>query len=174
MAEVPGVLGVTGSWTHALHQWGQRAAPSPAPPGGDPAMGFQIGVFKRKCKSALLYEICFLSLCFWMFILKMPVSLDIALSSRSSRNDGNVCSYAPQWGFPGGSVSDEDSPCQRKRRKSDPWVGKILWRSAWQPTPVFLLGKSHGQTSLAGYSPWGHKESNTTWQLNYNKTTSRM
>ena len=31
-----------------------------------------------------------------------------------------------------------------------------------QPTPVFLSGESHGQRSLAGYSPWGHKESNTT------------
>ena len=33
------------------------------------------------------------------------------------------------------------------------------------PTPVFLPGKSHGQKSLAGYSPWGHKESDTTEQL---------
>ena len=45
------------------------------------------------------------------------------------------------------------------------WVGKILWRRAWQPTPVFLLGESHGQRSLAGYSPWGHKESDMTEQL---------
>ena len=35
----------------------------------------------------------------------------------------------------------------------DPWVGKIPWRRAWQPTPVFLPGESHGQRSLAGYSP---------------------
>ena len=42
------------------------------------------------------------------------------------------------------------------------WVGKIPRRRAWQPTPVFLPGKSHGQISLAGYSPWGHKESDTT------------
>ena len=41
------------------------------------------------------------------------------------------------------------------------WVGKIRWR-AWQPTPVFLTGESHGQRSLVGYSPWGHKESDTT------------
>ena len=32
----------------------------------------------------------------------------------------------------------------------------------WQPTPVFLSGESHGQGSLVGYSPWGHKESDTT------------
>ena len=39
----------------------------------------------------------------------------------------------------------------------DLWVGKILWRRKWQPTPVFLPGKFHGQRSLAGYSPLGAK-----------------
>ena len=38
-----------------------------------------------------------------------------------------------------------------------PWVRKIPWRRKWQPTPVFWPGKSHGQRSLVGYSPWGHK-----------------
>ena len=42
------------------------------------------------------------------------------------------------------------------------WVGKTPWRRKWQPTPVFLPGKSHGQRSLAGYGPWGCKESDTT------------
>ena len=40
-----------------------------------------------------------------------------------------------------------------KRHGFDPWVGKILWRRAWQPTPVFLPEESHEQRSLAGYSP---------------------
>ena len=44
----------------------------------------------------------------------------------------------------------------------DPRVGKTPWRRAWQPTPVFLPGKSHRQRSLVGYSLWGHKESDTT------------
>ena len=39
------------------------------------------------------------------------------------------------------------------------------WSDLWQPTPVFLPGESYGQKSLAGYSPWGHKESDTTEQL---------
>ena len=39
---------------------------------------------------------------------------------------------------------------QCKRHGFDPWVGKILWREKWQPTPVFLPRESHGQTSLAG------------------------
>ena len=47
----------------------------------------------------------------------------------------------------------------------EPWVGKIPWRRAWQPTPVFLPGESHGQRSLEGPSPWGCKESYTTEQL---------
>ena len=41
-------------------------------------------------------------------------------------------------------------------------VGKSPCRRAWQPTPAFLPGESHGQRSVAGYSPWGHTESDTT------------
>ena len=48
------------------------------------------------------------------------------------------------------------------RHRSNPWVGKMPWRRAWQPTPVFLPGASHGQRSLAGYSPQDAKESNMT------------
>ena len=44
-------------------------------------------------------------------------------------------------------------------------VGKVPWRRQWQPTPVFLPGESQGQRSLAGYSPWGHKEPDTTERL---------
>ena len=48
-----------------------------------------------------------------------------------------------------------------KRLGFDPWVRNIPWR-AWQPTPVFLPGESHGQRSLVDYSPWGRRESDTT------------
>ena len=37
------------------------------------------------------------------------------------------------------------------------WIGEIPWGRKWQPTPVFLPGKSHGERSLTGYSPWGHR-----------------
>ena len=47
----------------------------------------------------------------------------------------------------------------------DPWVRKIPWRREWQNTPVFLPGEFHGQRSLAGYSPGGYKELDTTEQL---------
>ena len=54
-------------------------------------------------------------------------------------------------------------PMLRLRRfKFDPWVRKIPWKRKWQPTPVFLSGESHGQRSLVGYSPWGHKEPDMT------------
>ena len=46
-----------------------------------------------------------------------------------------------------------------------PWVGKIRQRKEWQPTPVFLAGKFHGQRGLESYSPWGHKELDMTKQL---------
>ena len=60
-------------------------------------------------------------------------------------------------------LSGKESARQCRRRVG---VGKIPWRRKWQPTPVFLPGKSHGQRSLVGYSPWGCKESDMTEQLN--------
>ena len=50
-------------------------------------------------------------------------------------------------------------PCSRySRHRFRPWVWKIPWRRKYQPTPIFLPGKSHGQRSLEDYNPWGHKE----------------
>ena len=60
----------------------------------------------------------------------------------------------PRW------CSGKESRCQcrrHKRRGFDPWVRKIPWRRKWQPTPVFLPGKSHGRRSLVGYSLWSCK-----------------
>ena len=59
------------------------------------------------------------------------------------------------------------STCQCRTRGFDPSLGKMPWRRKWQPTPVFLPGESHGQRSLACYSPWGHKESDTTKVTKY-------
>ena len=66
--------------------------------------------------------------------------------------------------FPGGA-SGKEPACQSRGCKGygfDPWVGKIPWRRAWQPTLVFLPGEHHGQRSLMVYSPQGHKESEMT------------
>ena len=53
--------------------------------------------------------------------------------------------------------------CRRHRSRGfNLWIRKIPWKRKWQPSLVFLPGKFHGQRSLAVYSPWGHKESDTT------------
>ena len=67
-------------------------------------------------------------------------------------------------GFPGGLMVKSLPAMQEvhKRHRFDPWVGKIPWSRKWQPAPVFLPGKSHGQRSLVGYSPWGCQESDMT------------
>ena len=48
---------------------------------------------------------------------------------------------------------------------SIPGLGRFPWRRKWQPTPVLLPGKFHGLRSLVGFSPWGHKELDTTERL---------
>ena len=60
-----------------------------------------------------------------------------------------------------------------RRSGFDPWVGKIPWRRKWQPTPVLSPGESHGQRSLVGYSPWGHKESDMTEGLHDSQNTQK-
>ena len=58
----------------------------------------------------------------------------------------------PRW------LSGKESACQCRRCGFNPWAGKIPWKRKWQPTPVFLPGKSYGQRSLAGYSPRGYSQ----------------
>ena len=68
----------------------------------------------------------------------------------------------PRW------HSGKESAYQFKRHRKcgfNPWVRKIPWRRIWQPTPVFLPGKFHGQKSQVGYSPRGHKELDITERL---------
>ena len=62
----------------------------------------------------------------------------------------------PRW------HSGKESTSQSRRLRFSPWIGQIPWRRKWQPTPVFLHGKSCRLRSLAGCSPWGHKELDTT------------
>ena len=61
------------------------------------------------------------------------------------------------------SVKKSACECRRHQRHGfNPWVGKIPWSGKWQPALVFLRGKFHGQSILAGYSPWGRNELDTT------------
>ena len=62
----------------------------------------------------------------------------------------------PKW------LRGKESASQCRRPGLDLWVGTISWRRKWQHTPVFLPEESHGQRSQAGYTPWGHKKSDTT------------
>ena len=80
-------------------------------------------------------------------------------SHRVGHDRSNLAAVAAASG-----MSGKESSCQcrrHKRREFDLWVGKISQRRKWQPTPVFLPGKFHGQRCLMGYSLWGRKELNT-------------
>ena len=87
----------------------------------------------------------------------------IPLQEQSLQNRGYTSVYRlPSW------LSGKEPTCQCRscrRRGFNPWIGKLPWRRKWQPTPVFLPGKSHGQRILAGYSPWGRKEPDTAERL---------
>ena len=70
----------------------------------------------------------------------------------------------PRW------LSGKESDCQfrsHRRCEFNSWVGKIPWRRKCQPTPVFLLGESHGERSLASYSPLGPEELEMTKVIEY-------
>ena len=87
-----------------------------------------------------------------------PASMSWAVLWKSSQGK--------ELGFPGGSEG-KVSACNAGDPGSIPRSGRFPWRRQWQPTPVSLPGKSHGQRSLVGYSPWGLKESDTTEQLHF-------
>jgi len=91
----------------------------------------------------------------------MLQSMGLERAGHNLATEQNVKSGLAWW------LSDKESPCQCRRHWLDPWVRKIPWRRKWQPTPVFLPGKSHGQRSLVGYSPWGRKESDTAERLHF-------
>ena len=93
----------------------------------------------------------------------MPYWQRLQKFSSGSQYDLNAF-FSQTMDFPGGS--DGKAPCLQCRRPGfDPWVGKIPWRKEWQPTPVFLPGKSHGQRSLAVCCPWSRKELGMTERL---------
>ena len=82
-------------------------------------------------------------------------------------------SYVQQWASWWLSGKRTCLQCRRRKRyRFNSWIGKIPWRRAWQPTPVSQPGESHGQRSLAGYSPCGHKESDTTEATERGRTTN--
>ena len=87
----------------------------------------------------------------------LPPGLDPSLSHPFLSDRYLFTRYPPHAeGFPGGA-SGKEPTCQCGRPGFHPWVGKIPWRRAWQPTAVFLPGESRGRRSLVGCHPWGRK-----------------
>ena len=83
----------------------------------------------------------------WRFPLTAVCVGDSGILKLSFYRTGISIRGLPRW------RSGKESACPCRRHRFDPWVEKIPWRRKQQPTPVFLPGKSHGQRSLAGYSP---------------------
>jgi len=94
-------------------------------------------------------------ICFRLGFSPTPSQLRRVIEETACTEMSLIKETHPVWGFPSGT-SGKEPACQRrryKRRGFNPWVGKIPWRRAWQPTPVFLPGESQRQGSLEGYSP---------------------
>ena len=99
--------------------------------------------------------------CLCVFLEREQIFRAVGGSEPSIPQRDGSGSPGVTWGFPGG-VNGEESTHQCRRHKIggyDPWVRRIPWRREWQPTPVFLPGESHGQRTLVGCSPRGHKVS---------------
>ena len=78
----------------------------------------------------------------------------------------SFCAYVRYLCFPGGS-GGKASVYNEGDLGSIPGPGRFPWRRKWQSTPILLPGKSHGQRSLVGSSPWGRKELDTTELLRF-------
>ena len=89
------------------------------------------------------------SLFLFVFLFFILISIIFCLSSSSL------------WASLVAQRDGKESACRCGGPGFNSWLRKIPWRRKWQPTPVCLLGESHGQSSLAGYSPWGLRESDT-------------
>ena len=96
--------------------------------------------------------------------------IQINLQNRDSQTQ-RATSWWPkgEGDFSDGSAGKE-SAGDTGNTGSTPGFGRSPWRRKWWPTPVFLTEKPHGQRNLAGYSPWGHKESDTTERLSTHGT----
>ena len=90
---------------------------------------------------------------------------DPSLIPGLGRSPGEGIGYPLQYSWASLEAQMVKNPPAMWVTGFDPWVGKIPWKRAWLPTPVFLPGEFHGQRSLVGCSPWGCKDSDTTGLL---------
>ena len=95
------------------------------------------------------------------------------MGSQIVRHDWEIeLNWFTLQSFLNGSAGKESAcQCRRQERGFDPWVERIPWKRIWQPTPVCLPEKSHGQRSLTGYSPRGCKELDTPEWLSMHVST---
>ena len=102
--------------------------------------------------------------CFHLLAIVNYATVSMGVQITISVPAFNSFGYTPRRASQGALVVKNPfaSAGEIKRLQFHPWVRKIPWRRARQPTPVFLPGESHGQRSLVGYSPRGCKESNIT------------
>ena len=108
-----------------------------------------------------------------MYYLGFPGS---SAGKESAHNEGDPGSIPGSGGSPGERIGyplqyswaslvaqTVKNPPAKGRPGFDPWIGKIPWSRAWQPTPIFWPGDSHGQRGPASYSPWGQKRMRYGW-----------
>ena len=94
---------------------------------------------------------------------ELPVTIQTATNPPDVVDPGFVGSKEyTTWGVASLVAQTVKNPTALQKTGFDPWVRKISWRREWLHIPEFLPGESHGQRSLVGYSPWGHKELDTT------------
>ena len=103
-----------------------------------------------------------MSLCLLEFIWDFPCGSPGKRIPLQCRGTG----FHPEciWGFPGSAMlkNPPANAGDTRDASSIPGFGRFPWSRKWQPAPLFLPGKSHGQRCLAGYSPWGRKEVDKT------------
>ena len=142
--------------------WGFRG-PLPDPQAGKPDLGLKTFTTSLVARTSLVL----LFSCLWVahplgmgFYFIVIVPLLPPHCSFSFIAEHGISFLVGPMGLPGGA-SGKEPTCQCRRHKGcrrhkrcrfHPWVGKIPWRRAWQPAPVFLPGESHGQRNLVGYS----------------------
>ena len=115
------------------------------------------------CSSIRKWPTVFFSLRPLLFLRLIPVAITAVLplptviaSTAITIATYYRCLWLSRW------LSGKESTCRCRSRRCSPWVGKIPWGRKWQPTPMFLPGKSRRQRRMVGYSPRGCKELDVT------------
>ena len=119
----------------------------------------QLQFIKAIFPSTFLCYTFVIQVCLIMHCLRKSQQLQGSKTAISASDKNVMCVsslWLPCW------LSGKESACQCRRCGFAPWVRKISWRRKWQPTPIFLPGKSYRQGSLEDYSSRGRKEPDPT------------